>query len=371
MTLEYRSYALRAAACAALLLLSGAGAPVSAQTEPSAEVVRVDRLAQNVERAESVRHVKRLQEAYAQYSQFGLWSEMAALFAEDAELVRGAQRVTGRSAIEAYFLETFGGGMHGLPPGGLHTQLVFRPLINVSADGSSAKGRWWEWSMTGRFGGDAAWAGGIYENDYVREDGVWKFARVHYHPMLAGPYETGWRNVDEDQKVVPYHFTTDETGIPVPDLPASAPVLDAVSDPVVRLAGLEQRVTVMNDEDHIRNLQNAYGYYIDRKMWDDVTDLFTADGVLEIADVGVYDGPQGIRRALERHGPAGLAHGELNDHMQLDMIVSIEPGGREDVPPGLEPPRPPHWMPCTTLASIFRHTWTLTGRSDPAARFSA
>jgi SnoaL-like protein len=32
----------------------------------------------------------------------------------------------------------------------------------------------------------------------------------------------------------------------------------------------------MNDEDAIRNLQNAYGYYMDRKMWDDVTDLFTA-----------------------------------------------------------------------------------------------
>ena len=35
----------------------------------------------------------------------------------------------------------------------------------------------------------------------------------------------------------------------------------------------------MNDEDKVRNLQNAYGYYMDRKMWDDVTDLFTADGV--------------------------------------------------------------------------------------------
>ncbi len=336
MTWGHCSFSLPAATFAVLLAVSGVGAPAHAQTEPSAEVVRVDRLAQNIERAESVRQVKRLQETYAQYSQFGLWDEMAALFAEDAELVRGDQRVTGQGSIGDYFLETFGGGLHGLPPGGLHTQLVFRPLINVSADGDSAKGRWWEWSMTGRFGGDAGWAGGIYENEYVREDGIWKFARMHYYPMLAGPYETGWRNVDDDQKIVPYHFTTDETGIPVPELPAAAPVLDAVSDPEARLAGLEQRVMVMNEEDQIRNLQNAYGYYIDRKMWDDVTDLFTADGVLEIADVGVYDGPQGIRRGLERHGPAGLAHGELNDHMQLDMIVSIERSGLEARSRGIE-----------------------------------
>lgn len=45
---------------------------------------RVHRLAQNVERAESVRAVKRVQETYAQYSQFGLWTDMAALFADDA-----------------------------------------------------------------------------------------------------------------------------------------------------------------------------------------------------------------------------------------------------------------------------------------------
>src|SRR5690606_25663130 len=148
--------------------------------------------------------------------------------------------------------------------------------------------------------------------------------------------ETGWRNVDDDQKVVPYHFTTDETGIPVPDLPQDAPVLDAASDPAERLVGLEQRIMVMNEEDQVRNLQNAYGYYIDRKMWDDVTDLFTADGVLEIANVGIYEGPDGVRRALERMGPAGLEHGELNDHMQLDMIVSIEPGGLEARSRGIE-----------------------------------
>lgn len=33
-----------------------------------------------------MRAVKRLQETYAQYSQFGLWSDMAALFADDAQL---------------------------------------------------------------------------------------------------------------------------------------------------------------------------------------------------------------------------------------------------------------------------------------------
>lgn len=320
----------------ALLVFVTHAIAVHAQSGESANVVRVDRLAQNVERAESVRQVKDLQRSYAQYSQFGLWDEMAALFADGAEMIRGEDRVRGREAIGDYFLETFGGGRHGLPPGGLHTQLVFRPLINVSADGQTAKGRWWEWSMTGRYGGDADWAGGIYENEYVQEDGVWKFARVHYHPMLAGPYETGWRNVDDDQKVVPYHFTTDETGIPVPELPASTPVRDPGLNPADVLTDIEARIRALNAEDEVRNLQNAYGYYVDRKMWRDVTDLFAEDAVLETVDGSVHAGPAAIRRALDRMGPAGLEFGELNDRMQLDMTVEIDAGGREAHARGIE-----------------------------------
>jgi len=92
----------------------------------------------------------------------------------------------------------------------------------------------------------------------------------------------------------------------------------------------------MNDEDLVRNLQNAYGYYVDRKMWDDVTDLFAGDGVLELAGSGLYAGAKSIRRALERNGPAGLKHGQLHEHMQLDMTVRVEPGGLEARSRGLE-----------------------------------
>ena len=310
---------------------------VVATGETNTSAARVHQLAQNVERAESVRAVKRLQETYAQYSQFGLWTDMAALFTDEAQLSYGNDNERGRPAIEKYFVASFGEGTHGLKPGGLHTQIVLRPLINVSADGQSAKGRWWEFSMTGQHGVKAEWAAGILENEYVRERGVWKISRMRYNPMFAGPYATGWRNVDEDQKIVPYHFTPDETGIPVPELPASSiPPVDPKMNPATVLAALEQRIAVMNDVDKVRNLQNAYGYYIDRKMWDDVTDLFTADGALSIANVGVYDGPKSIRRALEQSGPAGLKHGQLNELMQLDMAVAIEPGGMEARARGLE-----------------------------------
>jgi SnoaL-like protein len=203
-----------------LVALGALPVVVAGDTTPEmSAAARVQRLSQNVERAESVRAVKRVQETYAQYSQFGLWTDMAALFADNALLSYGKDKAQGRQAIKDYFLNTFGEGTHGLKPGGLHTQMVLRPLINVSADGQTAKGRWWEFSMTGQSGVKAEWAAGIFGNEDVRERGVWKISRMRYHPMFAGPYATGWRNVDEDQKIVPYHFTPDETGIQFPIFP--------------------------------------------------------------------------------------------------------------------------------------------------------
>src|SRR6185295_8045004 len=86
----------------------------------------------------------------------------------------------------------------------------------------------------------------------------------------------------------------------------------------------------------VRNLQASYGYYVNRRMWDDVTDLFTADGVYERGGVGVYKGLAGVRKAVERMGPAGLTHGVLNDHLQFDTVVSFGSGRREAHARGME-----------------------------------
>ena len=36
------------------------------------------------------------------------------------------------------------------------------------------------------------WEGGIYENQYVREGGVWKLKVLNYNPFWHADYETGW-----------------------------------------------------------------------------------------------------------------------------------------------------------------------------------
>lgn len=293
---------------------------------------RVARLERDVARADSVRQVKRVQTAYAHFSEFGMWDQMTDLFAEKGVLQIGRDEIRGRKAILAYMTKTFGGGRLGLAPGGVSTRMQLVPVVNLSLDGRTAQGRWHEVAMLGQLGGEGRWEGGISENDYVREGGRWKIARLHLTPMYAGRYEDGWKALEADIKVVPVHFTPETAGVPVPrptaPLPASALPKDAESA-AARLAMSHETLARMAGEDAAERMQNIYGYYVDQKMWNDVTDLFAANGTLEIIGVGRWTGEQSIRRSFGSIGSNGLLHGEVNEHLQLEPIVTVAPGGRE------------------------------------------
>jgi hypothetical protein len=98
-----------------------------------------------------------------------------------------------------------------------------------------------------------------------------------------------------------------------------------------RLAGLEHRLGLVEDALAIRNLQHAYGYYLDKCLYDEVVDLFAEDGQV-IFIGGVYRGRAGVARLYtgrfrERftNGVNGPAHGRLLDHPQLQDIVDVSP----------------------------------------------
>lgn len=302
--------------------------PVARAADAGASTI--DSLARDTERAEAIRAVKNLQYAYSQYAQFGLWSDMGALFASDGEVIWGDKTLKGPAAIAKHNMDAFGAGKPGVPAGSMNTVLVDVPLVNLSPDGNSAKARWYGLLMLGG-ASDARWEGGTFQNEYVKDKGVWKISRLHFFPQFGGAYEGGMKFLTNPLPLVPYHFATaDVAGTPIPAPTGAAPKTTAT------LAQLEQRVTALNAEDKARNLQNAYGYYVDRKMWDDVTDLFTPDGVLEIGGIGIYDGATNIRRALERYGAAGLKNGQLNDHPLFDTMIEVASSGDEALVRSLE-----------------------------------
>lgn len=91
------------------------------------------------------------------------------------------------------------------------------------------------------------------------------------------------------------------------------------------VAALRREARAASDHIAIFNLQAAYGYYVDKGLWDDATDLFAPDGTLEIAGRGVYVGRERVRRYL--HALPAYGRGTLFNHMQLQPVIHIAPDG--------------------------------------------
>ncbi len=282
-----------AVTCAMLALFLAL--PVSADTER-------DNLARELDRTESVRAVKTLQSSYAQYAQFGLWNEVGALFTASGRfvfdgLVTPGETARGPTAIAAFLRNRYGGGKEGAAADKLSSMMIDSPVVNLSLDGNSAKVRWQSITFHGH-GGNARIEGGVYVNDYVREGGIWKIATAHYNPQFDGAYEDGWINWGGgDLPVVPYHFDSTTAGIPIPPATGAAPATKAT------LAALQKRIDTLNDIDRVRNLQSAYGYYAERKMWDDVVDLFAKNSSRRDRWTGHLARPVGCAPLAREHRP--------------------------------------------------------------------
>ena len=88
-----------------------------------------------------------------------------------------------------------------------------------------------------------------------------------------------------------------------------------------RIAELEHRLGIMEDIQAIRTLQHAYGYYIDKCLYDEASALFSRNARLKFLN-GIYVGIEGVRRLYcdwfrnyFTGGHNGPAYGFLLDHI--------------------------------------------------------
>ena len=348
---------IRAATTVAIVsvtLLSGSCAFPPPQSGSAADAVLARRLVQlelRKTRIEDVNAIKRLQRAYGYYIDEAQWDDVADLFASNASIEIGMDGVfQGREHIRDYF-RTIGGGRNGLAPGQLNEYLQLMPVITIGADGRRAIGTWRAVILAGHKGKDAFWGEGPYENEYVKEDGVWKISHLHWFQTLYVPYAGGWANNADvnDAKFVgaalkpdapttvsykhwpgaftpPFHFRGKYPGfepIGLPDRVESITQRTLAS----RVTHLGTDVQRLADLDQIENLQRIYGFYIDKGQWTDAAALFTDDGEFEIQGRGVFRGPARVLEYLRAVGPEGLQSGRLYDHMQLQPITHVAADG--------------------------------------------
>ncbi|MEF8900117.1 MAG: nuclear transport factor 2 family protein [Halovenus sp.] len=85
---------------------------------------------------------------------------------------------------------------------------------------------------------------------------------------------------------------------------------------------LEERITTLEDRREIEELKHLYGYYIDKKRWDDLFALFTEDVRLEFSWEGMdsYEG----RDSLEEYVESIESQRDFMSHMFHNPVIDID-----------------------------------------------
>lgn len=149
--------------------------------------------------------IRKLQHAYGYYLDKCLYDEVVDLFAETGEVrFMGGAFKTKAGVRRLYcgrFRENFTGGHNGPVYGFLLDHPQLQDIVHVAPDRKTACGRFRSFMQAGSHESKKSlapglpsqwWEGGIYENDYVREDGVWKIQVLNYRVVYHGLYDEGW-----------------------------------------------------------------------------------------------------------------------------------------------------------------------------------
>lgn len=319
---------------------------------------RIVRLEAAIARAEDVSAIKRLQKAYGYYLDKGMWTDLAELFADEAVANYPAGVFIGKDSIREHLYRNVGGvdiGEVGLGDGRLYNHMNIQPVVHLDSAGGTAEGRWRAMAMFGRYGaGPGIWAEGVYNMVYIKEDGAWKIWNLEYNAGFGASYAEGWgadpdvprrerttvlpHPADEERNmacegfpdacIAPFHYdnpgTSDDSQIWVlPDFPEASTRTDYEQ----WLGELLHRARRLKDELEVENLQRIFGYYYERRLWDQVADLFTDAGTIEMDQRGVYIGRERVREFLDLLGEQGLKDGQLFDHVQLQTLATVAPDG--------------------------------------------
>lgn len=174
-------------------LLALCAAAFAATSAPALAQSAQERLAayrERVERLEDKDAIENLQASYGYYFDKGLWNEVAELFSRDGSFEYGQRGVyIGKERIRRALLLF---GPQGLASGRLNNHMQLQDVVVVAPDGRTATGRWQGMVMLGEPGRNGVWGVGIYENEYVKEGGVWKISSLHFYPFALTDYDQGF-----------------------------------------------------------------------------------------------------------------------------------------------------------------------------------
>jgi hypothetical protein len=171
----------------------------------------------DIQRTKDIEEIKTLQKAYAYYLEHWMAQEVMDCFSDRPDVVLNLYEGTylGKEGVRKYF------GREDEPhPESITQVLPVAGIINVDPSGETAKGRWYSWGAVAHTLGEGItqyFMNGIYENEYVKEDGKWKFKKLEYSLTYKAPPAAGWVKPERIASIGPNAKAWD----PEPDIPPS------------------------------------------------------------------------------------------------------------------------------------------------------
>jgi len=142
--------------------------------ETSEQAAKVDALAERLAVLEAREEIRALILAYGQAHDHRDYKAFAALFADDGEWVSGMGRARGPEAIFQFLDDAI--GHNPLPQGSGTYHIMSNEQIEVNGDSATATTKW---VYVTKAPDDTPLFTyiGHYEDQFIRENGVWKFQR--------------------------------------------------------------------------------------------------------------------------------------------------------------------------------------------------
>ncbi|KAF4635917.1 hypothetical protein G7Y89_g2168 [Cudoniella acicularis] len=172
----------------------------------------ITNLADRLQNLEDITAIRHLHHSYGYYSDKCLYPSVVDLFSDSplasVHFLNGVWH--GKTGITRLFVDWFGvlftGGTNKPTKGLLLDHLMMQDIITISQNESgqrTAKGRFRCFLQGGSHTSIAKenrpkgvqeqfWEGGLYENEYIFEDGKWKILTLGYNMLWQADYEKGW-----------------------------------------------------------------------------------------------------------------------------------------------------------------------------------
>ena len=162
-------------------------------------------LEQKINQLWDVQEIKKLMSRYEYYAYGRAWERVPKMFANRDDIwidCEGFGIFDGPKGIETFFVD-WHHSMEGDGKGMFALHLLTTDIVEVAADGKTARGLWISPGAESRRQAgakdelEAFWIWGLYAVDFVKEDGEWKFWHFRIPHLFLCDYHHSWVELDK------------------------------------------------------------------------------------------------------------------------------------------------------------------------------